>query len=108
MAADARLKDVLDYGFFSWIAYPIMDFVNFLYGLCWNWGVAIILMTLFVRLLLLPFNIMSYKSMKKLQTLQPKIKALKEKYKDDKENLNKATMQLMKEDGANPLEDVFQ
>ena len=103
MAADARLKDVLDYGFFSWIAHPIMDFVKFLYRYVGNWGVAIILMTLFVRLLLLPFNIMSYKSMKKLQNLQPKIKELKEKYKDDKESLNKATMQLMKEDGANPL-----
>ena len=103
MAADTRLKDVLDYGFFSWIAHPIMDLVKFLYRYVGNWGVAIILMTLFVRLLLLPFNIMSYRSMKKLQKLQPKIKDLKEKYKDDKENLNKATMQLMKEDGANPL-----
>ena len=103
VATDPRLKDVLDYGFFSWIAHPIMDFVKILYRYVGNWGVAIILMTLFVRLLLLPFNIMSYKSMKKLQKLQPRIKELKEKYKDDKESLNKATMQLMKEDGANPL-----
>ena len=101
--ADSRLKDVLDYGFFSWIAHPIMDLVRFLYGYFGNWGVAIILVTLFVRLLLLPFNIMSYRSMKKLQKLQPRIKELKKKYKDDKENLNKATMQLMKEDGANPI-----
>ena len=103
VTADSRLKDILDYGFFSWIAHPIMDFVKFLYRYVGNWGVAIILMTLFVRLLLLPFNIMSYRSMKKLQKLQPRIKELKEKYKDDKESLNKATMQLMKEDGANPL-----
>ena len=100
---DPRLKDTLDYGFFSWIAHPIMDLVKFLYRYVGNWGVAIILMTLLVRLLLLPFNIMSYRSMKKLQKLQPRIKELKEKYKEDKENLNKATMQLMKEDGANPL-----
>ncbi len=103
MATDPRLKDVLDYGFFSWIAHPIMDLVKFFYHYFGNWGVAIILMTLFVRLLLLPFNIMSYRSMKKLQKLQPRIKELKEKHKDDKENLNKATMQLMKEDGANPI-----
>ena len=103
IATDPRLKDVLDYGFFSWIAHPIMDLVKFLYSYFGNWGVAIILMTLFVRLLLMPFNIMSYRSMKKLQKLQPRIKELKEKYKDDKENLNKATMQLMKEDGANPV-----
>ena len=103
VGTDPRLKDVLDYGFFSWIAHPIMDLVKFLYRYVGNWGVAIILMTLLVRLLLLPFNIMSYRSMKKLQKLQPRIKELKEKYKDDKESLNKATMQLMKEDGANPL-----
>lgn len=103
IAADGRLKDVLDYGFFAWIAHPIMDLVKFLFRYVGNWGVAIILMTLIVRIILLPFNIISYKSMKKLQVIQPQLKALKERYKDDKENLNKETMKLMKESGANPI-----
>ena len=102
-ATDARLKDVLDYGFFSWIAHPIMDLTKFFFRLFGNWGIAIILMTLVVRLLLLPFNIISYRSMKKVQAIQPQLVALKEKYKDDKATLNKATMDLMKESGANPI-----
>ena len=103
VTADSRLRNVLDYGFFSWIAHPIMDLVKFLFRCVGNWGVAIILMTLIVRIILLPFNIVSYKSMKKLQTIQPRLKALKERYKDDQENLNKETMKLMKDSGANPI-----
>ena len=103
LTTDRRLRDVMDYGFFDWIAYPIMDLVKILYHLVGNWGVAIILMTLIVKLILLPFNIISYRSMKKLQDLQPQLKALKEKYKDDKVTLNKETMALMQGSGANPL-----
>lgn len=103
VSADARLKDVLDYGFFAWIAYPIMDLIRFFFSLVGNWGVAIILMTCVIRLLLLPFNVMAYRSMKKVQDIQPQMQALKEKYKDDREALNKATVELMKNSGANPI-----
>ena len=101
--ADPRLKNVLDYGFFAWIAHPIMDMIRLFFSWTKNWGVSIILMTIVIRFLLLPFNIMSHNSMKKMQAIQPKLKALQEKYKDDKLELNKATMNLMKESGANPL-----
>ena len=100
---DQRLAGVLDLGFFSFIGNPILDLLKFFHRMFGNWGVAIILMTLVVRLLLLPFNIVSFKSMKKMQVIQPQLKALKEKYKDDRETLNQETMRLMKESGANPV-----
>lgn len=66
-------------------------------------GLAIILLTLFIRLILLPFSIKSLKSQKTLQTLQPKIEALKLQYKDNKEELSKAMMKLYKDERVNPL-----
>ena len=65
-------------------------------------GVAIILLTLAVRALILPVTLQSMKSQKALQTLQPKLNALKEKYKGDKQGLAKATMELYKQEKVNP------
>ncbi len=103
LSIDTRLKAVLNYGFFAWIAHPIMDMIRLFFKWTNNWGLAIIMMTFVVRMLLLPFNMMSHKSMKKMQQIQPKLKALQEKYKDDKLELNKATMEVMRESGANPI-----
>lgn len=103
LSADSRLKGALDYGFFAWIAHPIMDMIRLFFKWTGNWGVAIVMMTFVIRMILLPFNMMSHRSMKRLQQIQPKLKALQEKYKDDKLELNKATMAVMRESGANPM-----
>lgn len=68
-----------------------------------NYGWDIILLTIFIKILFIPLTHKSMKSMKRMQELQPQIAKLKEKYKDDKAALNKATMELFRENKANPL-----
>ena len=98
-----EVRQWLDFGFFGWLARPLLLFLNWLYSWCNNWGWAIILLTFFVRLCLLPINIKSYKSMKVMQKIQPQIKGLKEKYKSDPKKMNLEVMALMKQNKANPL-----
>jgi YidC/Oxa1 family membrane protein insertase len=73
------------------------------YTVVGNWGLAIICLTLLVRLCVLPFAMMSAKSMKAMQKIQPLLQTLREKYKDDPMALNRETMALMKEHKANPI-----
>ena len=97
------LRQWLDFGFFSWMARPLLLFLIWLYSLCHNWGLAIVLLTFVIRLLLLPINIKSYKSMKVMQKIQPELKELRETYKSDPKKMNLEVMALMKKHKANPL-----
>ncbi len=85
---------------------PIVAAISWLlgqiYGVVHNYGWSLILLALLVKLAMWPLNTMQFKSMLSMQELQPKIKALQAKYKNDKEKLNEATMALYKEKGANP------
>lgn len=98
-----ELVSIMNYGFFGFIAHPLLKLMKFFQSFVGNWGLAIILLTLVVRAIVLPFNLMSFKSMKAMQKIQPKMQLLKEKYKDDPLALNRETMALMKENKANPL-----
>ena len=100
---DAGLGKWLDFGFFSWMARPILLFLNQIFDLCGNWGFSIIILTFFIRFCLLPINLKSYKSMKIMQKLQPEINALKKSYKKDPKKMNQEIMSLMKKRKANPL-----
>lgn len=100
---DSQLVNLVDYGFFSSIAKILLVVLNWFYSFVKNWGVAIILLTLLARAIVLPFNIMSFKSMKKMQKIQPMIQALRERYKDDPTTLNREMMVLMKEHKVNPV-----
>lgn len=102
-AADPELVSVMNYGMFGFLAHPMLKLMKFFFSFVKNWGVAIILLTIVARLIVLPFNLMSFKSMKAMQKIQPQMKALKEKYKDDPMTLNKQTMALMKDSGGNPI-----
>lgn len=102
-AVHPELDNVVDFGWFSWIAKYILVFLKVIYQFVGNWGVAIVLLTMAVRILVLPFNLMSYKSMKVMQVLQPEMKAIREKYKDDQQKMNQEIMALMKTHKANPL-----
>nr|HPM41971.1 membrane protein insertase YidC [bacterium] len=101
--AGVKLEEAIDYGWFTVIAIPILYCLKFFYTLIHNYGVAIILLTIFVKLLLHPINVKSLKSMKAMQQLQPRLKELQAKYKDDKQKLNQETMQLFRAHKVNPM-----
>jgi YidC/Oxa1 family membrane protein insertase len=102
-AANSSFVELLDFGMLGWISKPMLAVMKWFYGIVGNWGVAIILLTLMVRALVLPFNLMSYKSMKGMQTIQPILADLKVRYKDDAVTLNREMMAVMKQNNANPL-----
>jgi YidC/Oxa1 family membrane protein insertase len=83
----------------EWFLYALI----WLKGVCGNFGLAIILLTIIVKLIFWPITHKSNKSMKRMQHIQPKVKALREMYKDDKQKLNQATMELYKTEKVNPL-----
>lgn len=102
-SVDPELAGVIDFGFFGMISRPLLYVMKAFHGFVGNWGFAIIMLTLLVRLCVLPFNLMSAKSMKAMQKVQPVIAALREKYKDDAMRLNTEMMAVMKQHGANPV-----
>lgn len=102
-AVGPALADALDFGWFSALAIPILQSLKFLYSYVGNYGVAIILLTLFIKILLYPLTYKGMKSMAKMSKLQPVIANIREKYKDDKERLNQEMLNLMKTQGYNPL-----
>ncbi len=77
--------------------------ISFIYGYIPNFGIAIIVMTLMVKLVTFPLNNKQIKSAKKMQVLQPEMKKIQNKYKDDKEKQNRAVQEFMKENNMNPL-----
>jgi YidC/Oxa1 family membrane protein insertase len=77
--------------------------LTYLYALTGDWGVAIILLTIGIRILILPLTIKQTASMYEMQKIQPKIKALQAKYKDDKEKLQEETLKFYSENKVNPL-----
>lgn len=100
---DTRLTSAINFGIFSVVAKPILMLLKLLYSWFGNYGVAIIIVTLFIRMLLLPLNVSSYRSMKKMQLIQPQLKSLKERYKKDPRQLQVETMALMKREKVNPI-----
>ncbi len=100
---DSDLARIVDFGFFSFLARPLLKLLKWFNTFLNNWGLAIIVLTLLVRMILLPFNITSYKSMKKMQKIQEPMKELRERYKEDPQKMNQEVMALMKREGANPL-----
>jgi YidC/Oxa1 family membrane protein insertase len=88
-----------------WVQFQNLIFyaLEYLYRLTGDWGVAIILLTVGIRILILPLTIKQTSSMYELQKIQPKIKALQEKYKGDKEKLQEETLKFYSENKVNPL-----
>ena len=81
----------------------LLRMLNFFYGVIPNYGVAIILLTVVVRLCMLPLTLKSMKSMKMMQQLAPEIEEIREKYKDDNQEQQKRIMEMYRERGVNPL-----
>jgi YidC/Oxa1 family membrane protein insertase len=97
------LEKSLDLGWFTIIAKPLLYTLKFFYKYVGNYGVAIIIITIILKALFFPLTHKSYKSMKDMQKIQPKMAALKEKYKDDRDAMNKAVMELYRDHKVNPL-----
>jgi YidC/Oxa1 family membrane protein insertase len=96
------LEHIIDFGFFSIIARPIFWILKELYKIFGNYGWAIVFLTIIVRIPFIPLVNKGQKSMKRLAELQPKMQDIKEKYKKDRERMNKEMMELYKHHKVNP------
>lgn len=102
-AVGYRLDQVVDMGFFSFLARPLQTALKTIYIKVGNYGLAIILLTLGVRILLLPLTFVQLRSMKGMQAIQPKVAALKAQFKNNPKKLNEETMALYRQEGVNPF-----
>lgn len=98
-----RASNVIDLGWFSFIARGMSWLLRTIYGFIGNWGLAIILLTILVRVLLLPFVIPQFRNMAKQRALKPEIDEINELYKDDREKKGAAMMELWRKNKVNPL-----
>ncbi len=97
------IEDNIRYGVFAPISKLLLKVMHFFYSIVPNWGVSIILLTIFVKIILHPLTIKGYRSMNKLKEIQPEIQRIKEMYKDDPAKLNQAIMELYKKHKINPF-----
>jgi len=105
------LEDTIDFGWFifgSWtvvksVAKPIFYVLRFIHDYTYNYGLTIILLTMAIKLLFVPLQYKSYKSMKMMQLIQPKVAAVQEKFKDDRDRLNKELIKLYRDQKVNPV-----
>jgi len=98
-----NLERVIDYGFFSFLAKPLIWTLNAFYKFIPNYGIAIILLTIIIKIIFWPLTDKSFRSMKDMQDVQPKMASLRKKYKDDSKKLNEEIMGLYKNKGVNPM-----
>jgi len=103
-ALNVGLENAIDFGsWIKWLAMPLLIGLKWIYQYVHNYGIAIIILTILIKVIFWPLGNKSYKSMKEMQKLQPKIAELREKYKDDKQKLSQETMGLYKTHKVNPL-----
>jgi len=98
-----RFDFMIDWGWFSFLTHPMFKLIQLLHSLLGNFGLAILAVTVIVKLVFFPLASRSYASMAAMKNMQPKIKELQERFKDDKPALQQATMELYKKEKINPL-----
>lgn len=101
--AGSTFEEAVDFGFFSLLAKPFFHILKFFYSYVGNYGFAIIILTILIKLAFWPLTQKSYASMKAMQTLQPEMQKLREKFKNDRERMNREIMQLYQQHRVNPL-----
>ena len=94
---------VVDYGWLTIVAAPIFWCLEMIHKVVNNWGWAIIILTIIIKLLFFPLSAASYKSMAKMKAVAPRLNALRERYGDDKQRLNQELMNLYRTEKINPL-----
>jgi YidC/Oxa1 family membrane protein insertase len=97
------LELTVDYGWLRVLAVPLFWVLNHIHELVRNWGVAIILLTVLIKLAFYPLSAASYKSMARMKVLAPKLQRLKERYGDDRQKMHQAMIELYKTEKINPL-----
>lgn len=97
------LNRTVDYGWLWFIAQPLFWLLEFIHGWVGNWGWAIIILTVLIKLAFFHLSAASYKSMARMRKLQPRLTALRERYGDDRARMNQAMMDLYKKEKINPL-----
>jgi YidC/Oxa1 family membrane protein insertase len=98
-----NLDKSVEFGWFGFFARILLVMLQFFYGLVGNWGLAIILLTCCVKAVFFPLMQKQFVSSKRMQAIQPELKALKEKYKDNQQLQTQETMRLFKENNVNPM-----
>ena len=106
-AAAPGLDLVVDYGFLAIIAWPLFWLLEKFHALSGNWGVAIILLTILIKLIFFPLSAASYKSMAKMKLVTPRLTKIREMYGNDRQKMNQAMMELYKTEKINPLGGCF-
>jgi YidC/Oxa1 family membrane protein insertase len=97
------LEESIEFGWFDWMAKPALVVLNFFNRFLGNYGLSIIALTVVIKILFYPLTKKSLNSMREMQKMQPQLAALKERYKNDKEKMNKELMELYKRNKINPL-----
>jgi len=98
---------VVDYGWLTIIAWPLFWLLEKFYGLSGNWGVAIILLTVLIKVVFFPLSAASYRSMAKMKLITPRMTKIREMYEHDRQKMNQAMMELYKTEKINPLGGCF-
>lgn len=98
---------VVDYGWLAILAWPLFAVLEFFHKWSGNWGVAIILLTITIKLLFFPLSAASYKSMAKMKLVTPRLTKIREMYGNDRAKMNQAMMELYKTEKINPLGGCF-
>jgi YidC/Oxa1 family membrane protein insertase len=106
-AAAPGLDLVVDYGWLAIIAWPLFWLLEKFYALSGNWGVAIILLTVLIKILFFPLSAASYKSMAKMKLITPRLTKIREMYAHDRQKMNQAMMELYKTEKINPMGGCF-
>ena len=94
---------VVDYGLLALIAAPLFWLLDVIHGLVGNWGWAIVVLTVLIKLVFFPLSAASYKSMARMRQITPRLMALKERYGDDRQKMNQEMMELYRKEKINPL-----
>ena len=97
------LELTVDYGMFTFLAKPLFWLLDLIHSVVGNWGWAIVILTILIKLAFFKLSATSYRSMARMRKVAPRLQELKERYKDDKQRMNQALMDLYKKEKINPL-----
>lgn len=97
------LELTADYGIFTFLSKPLFWLLDKIHAFVGNWGWSIVILTILIKLAFFKLSATSYRSMARMRKVAPKLQALKERYKDDKQRMNQALMDLYKKEKINPL-----
>src|SRR3990172_11609936 len=100
---NVSLEKIIDFGWFDFLARPLFKVLKLFYKFTHNYGISIIILTVIIKLIFFPMSQKSFKSMQKMQKIQPELKIIQERYKNDKQMLSQEMMRLYRENKMNPI-----